>query len=162
MGLLKAAWRSVDRLLGSIVCAILLALMAITFADVVGRYVFNSPLPGTAELTELGMGVLVFAGLPLVTAARGQITIDLFDRFLTAAVQRVLDVGIALLSAAVLAVFAWRIGAEAVHRGGFGDITTYLHLPIAPFAWFMSVMAALASVLCLAQACAARPESGRA
>lgn len=126
--------------------------MALTFADVAGRYLFNSPIPGTAELTELGMGVLIFAGLPLVTARRGQITVTLFDRFIPPAALRFLDGAIALFSAAVLALFAWRIGADAAYRGGFGDMTTYLHLPIAPFAWFMSAMAALSMALTIVQA----------
>ena len=130
----------------------LLALMALTFADVVGRYAFNSPIPGTAELTELGMGILIFAGLPLVTVRREQITVSLFDRFIPRSVAPLLDALIALVSAAMLGVFAWRIGAEALYRGGFGDMTTYLHLRIAPFAWFMSAMALLSMVLTLAQA----------
>ena len=152
MRLLKAAWLQVDRLLAVVVCAMLMALMALTFADVIGRYLFNSPIPGTAELTELGMGILIFAGLPLATASRGQITVSLFDRLIPASLLPVLDGLIALFSTVVLGVFAWRIGADAAYRGGFGDMTTYLHLPVAPFAWFMSAMALLSLVLTLVQA----------
>lgn len=126
--------------------------MVLTFADVAGRYLFNSPLPGTAELTELGMGIVIFAGLPLVTATRGQITVTLFDRFIPERAASLLEGLVAVFSSVVLAVFAWRIGAEAGYRGGFGDMTPYLHLPIAPFAWFMCAMAALSMVLSLLQA----------
>jgi TRAP-type transport system small permease protein len=131
---------------------VLLALMALTFADVAGRYLFNSPIPGTAELTELCMGILIFSGLPLLTAARGQITVTLFERFMPSSALPAMDGAIALFSACVLGVFAWRIAAEASYRGGFGDITPFLHLPIAPFAWFMSGMAVIAAVLTLMQA----------
>jgi len=145
--LLKAAWLQVDRLLAVTVCAMLMALMALTFADVIGRYLFNSPIPGTAELTELGMGILIFAGLPLVTASRGQIRVSLFDRLIPASLLPLLDGLIALFSTVVLGVFAWRIGADAAYRGGFGDMTPYLHLPVAPFAWFMSAMAVWSMIL---------------
>lgn len=132
----------------------LFALMALTFADVAGRYLFNSPLPGTAELTELGMGIVIFGGLPLVTARRSQITVTLFDRFIPERAVSIMDGLIALFSSVVLAVFAWRIGAEAAYRGGFGDMTPYLHLPIAPFAWFMCAMAAASMLIVLLQAAA--------
>lgn len=140
------------RALKAVVCAMLMALMLLTFADVIGRYLFNSPIAGTAELTELGMGILIFAGLPLVTASRGQITVSLFDRLIPPSVLPFLDGAIAIFSSVVLGVFAWRIGADAAYRGGFGDMTTYLHLPVAPFAWFMSAMALLSMILTLVQA----------
>ena len=45
---------------------VLFALMAMTCIDVVGRYFFNSPLDGATELTQLMMGLIVFAILPTV------------------------------------------------------------------------------------------------
>jgi len=44
-------------------------MMVLTFVDVVGRYLLNRPLRGAFELTELGLVVLIFAGLPLVSHA---------------------------------------------------------------------------------------------
>ena len=44
-------------------------LMLITFVDVVSRYLFNLPLRGGFEATELMLLVLIFAGLPLVSHA---------------------------------------------------------------------------------------------
>jgi TRAP-type C4-dicarboxylate transport system permease small subunit len=149
---LTGAWLPVDRALGAAVCATLFALMVLTFADVAGRYLLNSPLPGTAELTELAMGIVIFGGLPLVTARRGQISVTLFDRYIPERALPLLDGAIAVFSTVVLGVFAWRIGAEAWYRGGFGDMTPYLHLPVAPFAWFMCAMAALSMVLAFIEA----------
>ena len=42
-----------DRALGACAAILLFCLMALTTADVIGRYVFNSPLRGAFELTEL-------------------------------------------------------------------------------------------------------------
>ena len=59
--------RRADALLGVAASTILLLMMALTVADVVARYIFNRPLRGAFEVTELMLLVLIFAGLPLVS-----------------------------------------------------------------------------------------------
>src|SRR5712691_5124568 len=57
-----AAW--LDRVLGAAAAGLLFFLMALTTADVIGRYIFNWPLRGAFEITELLLLTLIFAGLP--------------------------------------------------------------------------------------------------
>ena len=45
-------------------------MMLLTFVDVVARYLFNRPIRGAFEVTELMLLVLIFAGLPLVSSRR--------------------------------------------------------------------------------------------
>ena len=59
----------IDAVLGMAASAILFVLMLVTFVDVVSRYLFNWPLRGAFEVTELMLLVLIFAGLPLVSHA---------------------------------------------------------------------------------------------
>ena len=47
-----------DRLLGIVAAATLFFIMALTCADVAGRYFFGAPIPGGFEITELAMGAL--------------------------------------------------------------------------------------------------------
>ena len=61
----KKAW--FDVALGAAASLLLLVMMLLTFADVLGRYVFNTPLRGAFEITELALLSLIFAGLPLVS-----------------------------------------------------------------------------------------------
>ena len=46
----------------------LFAIMALTFFDVGGRKLLDNSIPGSLELTELLMVVVIFAALPLVSA----------------------------------------------------------------------------------------------
>jgi hypothetical protein len=62
----------IDRVLGLVAAALLFGLMMLTAVDVVSRYIFNWPLRGAFELTELGLLVLIFAGLPLASR-RGEL-----------------------------------------------------------------------------------------
>lgn len=59
------------------ICMALMAAM--TVADIVLRYVFLSPLPGTSEHTQILMAVIVFAGLVLVTREGTHIVVSLFE-----------------------------------------------------------------------------------
>src|SRR5215475_2687646 len=58
-----------DRALGFSAAVLLFCLMMLTTADVVGRYIFNWPIRGAFEITELLLLTLIFAGLPLASRA---------------------------------------------------------------------------------------------
>src|SRR6476660_736194 len=68
-----------DRALGAAAAVLLFYLMALTTADVIGRYIFNWPLRGAFELTELMLLTLIFAGLPLASRADEHVTLDFID-----------------------------------------------------------------------------------
>ena len=53
-----------------------------TCIDVVGRYFLNSPLDGATELTQLMMGLIVFAILPTVCYREEHVSVDLLDLLL--------------------------------------------------------------------------------
>src|SRR5258708_13499759 len=71
-----------DRALGFSAAILLFCLMMLTTADVVGRYIFNWPLRGAFEITELLLLTLIFAGLPLASRADEHVTLDFIDMLL--------------------------------------------------------------------------------
>src|SRR5215831_6816429 len=108
-------------------------MMALTFCDVVGRYLFNRPLKGAFEVTELILLVLIFAGLPLVSHADEHVTMDFIDRMLT---PRVLDVLVRVVHALVAALFfflTWQMWIKAGRIAGYGDTTDVLRITVGPF-----------------------------
>ena len=66
----------------SLLFIVLFAMVALTFCDVVGRRIFGKPIFGAHDLTEHLMAIMVFCGLPLVTAAAGHLSVDLLDRLI--------------------------------------------------------------------------------
>jgi TRAP-type C4-dicarboxylate transport system permease small subunit len=97
------------RALGTIAGIMILSMMVVTTIDVIGRDLFNVPLFGAFEMTEILMGLVIFAGMPLTSAAREHITVNLFES-VTPRRVRCLQAGAGdILSAAVAAVMAWRI-----------------------------------------------------
>ena len=123
--------------------AILFAMMALTFVDVVLRYLFNRPLRGGFELTELMLLVLIFAGLPLVSHADEHVTMDFIDRLLPARAARNLARGVHVLCAAVMFFLTWQVWLKAGKIGAYGDTTDVLRIIVAPFVYFMAAMIAL-------------------
>jgi TRAP-type C4-dicarboxylate transport system permease small subunit len=137
----------VDAALGVASSAILFALMLITFADVVSRYLLNWPLRGAFEITELLLLVLIFAGLPLVSHADEHVTMDFIDRMLPAPAVPVLIRAVHALSAAVMFFLAWLVWLKAGRIAGYGDTTDVLRIPVGPFVYFMSAAIALTGLV---------------
>ena len=135
------------RLLTFLLGAIVVLMMVLTTIDVVGRYVFNSPLPGTQEITQLLLALLVFAAAPLVTAERSHITTDLFDKVIKGRVRSVRNAIVFLLSALASAVLAWRFMEQASQMSSMSGATPVIRIPIGPFLYFCAVMAGVSALI---------------
>jgi TRAP-type transport system small permease protein len=139
--------RRADLLLGVVASAVLFAMMGLTVVDVVARYVFNRPLRGAFEVTELMLLVLIFAGLPLVSFSDEHATMDFIDRVLGACAQRWLERGVQLVNGAFMLFLAWLVWLKANRIWGYRDTTDVLRILYGPFVYFMAVTLALAGVI---------------
>ena len=147
------AWeRRADAALGMAASAILFCMMALTFVDVVLRYVFNRPLRGAFEVTELMLLVLIFAGLPLVTHANEHVTMDLIDRWLSARQRQALGRLMEAISAALMFVLTWLMWIKAQRIAAYGDTTDVLRILVGPFVYFMVAMILLSGLIHLYRA----------
>jgi len=142
------AWeRRADAVLGIAASAILFCMMLLTFVDVVLRYVFNRPLRGGFEVTELMLLVLIFAGLPLVSRADEHVTMDLIDRMLGEKARAALFRLVHLVCAAVFFGLTWLIWLKAGKVAGYGDTTDVLRIAVGPFVYFMAAMIGLSGLI---------------
>lgn len=136
---------------GGLAAVLLFAIMVMTFCDVVGRYLFDVPLPGTYELTQVGLGLLIFAALPLVTERAEHVAIDLIDKILTPVGHRQLGIVLGLVGAAVMfgvAIVVWRQGMKVAADG---LTTESLSVPLAPVVYFMAVCCVLSGIVLIRQ-----------
>ena len=137
----------IDAALGFGACAILFAMMSLTFVDVVRRYSFNKSIAGSFEITELLMATLIFAGLPLVSRREEHVTVDLIDHFTSPALQRVHRLVIEFLSGAILLGLGYLMWGKASQVASYGDTTTILTIQLAPFVYGMSVFLIVAGIV---------------
>jgi TRAP-type transport system small permease protein len=143
---LAAFLRRIDGFLGVIAALALLALMGLTCIDVLGRYLFNRPLQGGFELTELGMGALIFTSLPLVTLRRQHVRVDLID-ILPVRWRAFQHAFLDLIAAGCMGVIGWRLWLKAVDMAQAGETTATLQIPVYPLVYYMALMAFVTTAL---------------
>jgi len=136
-----------QRVLGGFAATLLFSLMILTLVDVIGRYVFNAPINGSYEITELLLAAIIFSALPLVSARDDHITVDLIDAFVPKFIAWLRDVAIAIVSALILAGISYKIWLKALESVRYGDQTAMLLLPTAPVFFFISLALGLSSFI---------------
>lgn len=113
--------------------ALLAAIVLLTVLDVARRYVFNAPLVGGLELTELAMLALVMLALPWCAATDGHVRIDVLDRALGERGRRLVNLVTDLIGLVVLAALAGNTAAKAADAYEFEDRANTLLVPLWPF-----------------------------
>lgn len=143
-------WRWLDWALAAVVAVTLFFMMLVTFIDVVMREILPGAFPAADELTKLSLGLLVFAALPMVTSRREHVVITLFDPLFGPRGLAWKSALMNLISAVVVGILCWRLVFLAERFGEYGDRTTFIAAPLAPFAWFMVATAGWAALILLA------------
>jgi TRAP-type C4-dicarboxylate transport system permease small subunit len=140
------------RAFGAVAALALVGMVLLTCIDVIGRYVLNRPLTGAFELSEMAMGALVFASLPLVTLRRQQVTVDLFDRILPAAWRPAQDAVANIVAALCVGVIAWRLWIKASDMMRTGETTATLRIPVYPLVYYMALLSFLTALVIVVMA----------
>ena len=117
----------------------LVAMTAVTVIDVAGRYLFNRPLLGALELSELLMVFLVFGAFAVTELRNGHVDIDVVVTRLSPRGQALSETFAALLSTAFWGAITWRTALHAENVWRAGETTPNLGLPISPFVWLAAI-----------------------
>lgn len=121
-------------------------MMCLTVVDVVGRYVFNSPILGAFEITEFLVLIIVFSFLGYAQAKKSHVTVDLFfDRF-SRKKRTVVAVFNYAGGIALFFIIAWMGFEKAVESFHTGEKPLNLSIPNFPFVFFLSYGAAIVCV----------------
>ncbi|MDQ0314209.1 TRAP transporter small permease [Amorphus orientalis] len=126
---------------------LLFAMMILTVVDVIGRYLFTAPVPGAFEATEVMLVLIVFVGMPIVTGRQEHVSVLLFYDRAPAALVPVLRILSRVLTAVALGVAAWLLYEKGVELAAYGDTTVLLRIPLAPVAYAMAALSAVATVV---------------
>lgn len=142
-----AGMRAVDavaRGLSLIACLFLFAMMVLTFSDVIGRYLFLSPLPAAYEIVSLIMPAIIFFALPLTILRNVHVTVDLLDGFVPSWLARYQGILTNLFGAVALGLVSWRLNVRSRDQYEFQEVSDELVLDLWPFSAAMSVLCAVA------------------
>ena len=136
--------------------AALLAMMVLTFVDVLGRYAFNAPVFGASEMISYLLATTLFAGLAVVSGERSHISVTLFDAWLDRKAGRWRLWVVQAFSLAALAMIAVELFRHGSRMIRVQTATIVLDWAMWPLAMAMAAMAVAGVVLLLTASSRAR------
>lgn len=123
--------------------ALFIPLLAlVTIIDVVGRYIFNHPLAGALEISDLVMAVIIFLTLPYSVFLKAHIKVDLVVKKLHQRKQQILELSTSILSLSFVSLVFSQSIRIAINK--WGSYTDQLHIPtfyvalLVPFGCLLS------------------------
>ncbi len=133
-----------SKMLHSVAMVVLMLLMFLTVGDVIGRYLvgrlpFFQPIPGTFELTEFMLVIIVFAAIGYAQIRGDHISIEIMVSRLSPRIQGIIGCITNFLSLAMFSLVTWRAVVYARHLFSAQDVSGVLKLPVYPFLIVVSI-----------------------
>jgi TRAP-type C4-dicarboxylate transport system permease small subunit len=114
--------------------------MILTAADVLGRDLFNHPIPGVTELSQYLLAVIILLGLAYTQQIRAHVGVSVLTSRLAPFTQSAFNAATSLLSLFLSIILVWQgwvVGAEE------RTVSDMLRIPQYPFRLLVAVAAFL-------------------
>jgi len=111
-------------------------LMLITTFDVLGRVFFNKPLPGTLELSEYMLAIIILLGAAYTQQVKGHVGVDFITSRFSPRGQMICKILTDLASLVIIAIMTIYGYSEGIHETAVSD---QLRVPQWPFKVLVAV-----------------------
>jgi TRAP-type C4-dicarboxylate transport system permease small subunit len=111
-------------------------LMLLTVGDVMGRSFFNKPIPGTFELSEYMLAVIVLLGAAYTQQVKGHVGVDFLTSRFSPRTQAFLQAVTTFAGLLVIGILVWQGYLEGIHEKTVSD---QLRVPQWPFKLLVAV-----------------------
>lgn len=113
---------------------ILIGMMLLTSADVFLRYVFDSPIIGALEFSEMLMIGVVYLAIAYVQQKKGHVKVDFLVDKLSERERLSLELGLLVLALAVIGLLAFQSTVTTIESWRIWDVAPgIVHFPYTPF-----------------------------
>ena len=136
-----------ETLCGLLAGVALFATMVLTFFDVLGRKFLDHSIPGSLEMTELMMVIVIFGALPLVSERGEHIVFDSLDSIWPTWLRNLQGRLVHLVCATALLALGWLMVQTGHDFVASGEITAQLGIPKSPFIYGMGVLCAFTGII---------------
>ena len=137
---LKKSIQKINHWVAGVGACFLIPLMLITAADVVGRDLFNHPIPGVIELSQYLLAVSILLGLAYTQQVKGHVGVSILISRLSARAQIMMNLFGTLVGLFLFVLLAWQglvIGLEEK------TVSDMVRVPQYPFRLLVAVAAFL-------------------
>lgn len=134
---------------------VLIAVIIMTCISIIGRGLVPfglSPIHGDFEWVEFGVGLAIFAFLPLCHLEKSHAVVDLFESAYSPLMNRILGLLADFLMLVISIIIAWRLWLGMIDMKGYGEVTFILQFKVWPFyaACFVGALAfVLIAIFCV-------------
>ncbi len=140
---IKEGVQIINRFIAGVSGFFLLPLMIITAVDVVGRDIFNHPIPGTVELSQYMLAVFILLGFAYAQQMKAHVAVSIFTSRLPHRAHLILNIITTLLCVFISCVLIWQGWVVGIEERTVSDM---LRVPQYPFRLLVAIAAFL---LCL-------------
>ena len=137
---LREMLQKINRWVAGVGACFLIPLMLITAADVVGRDVFDHPIPGVIELSQYLLAVSILLGLAYTQQIKGHVEVSMLTSRLSAGARLILRLFGILVSLFLFVLLAWQGLVVGLEEKTVSDM---LRVPQYPFRLLVAVAAFL-------------------
>jgi TRAP-type transport system small permease protein len=130
---------------------LLVALMLLGVIDVVGRYVFNKPVPGAMQIQMLLMGAIIFLGWVYSQNVKEHVMVDIFTPYYPARLLKILNIVGLFVAAVIFGMIAWQNGVIAAADIQNDRLIPDLYIPVGPFKFVVVLGASITCIICVTQ-----------
>lgn len=129
----------INKAMSVVAMAVLCLMMVLTTIDVMGRYLFDKPVQGTFELTEIMLATIVFCSLAFCQFSKGHISVDIVVSRFSKKSQKTIEMLNYIVTLVVLGLIAWMSFQNGMMLKNTMDVTMILGIPIYPFVLLVSL-----------------------
>lgn len=139
MGLYKKVVYTIGRYTGLLSMVLIIPMMLLIVANVIARYVFNSPINGAAEISVTVM-VMLPLGIGWCAIENRHIMIDEIIKRFPPRTTAIIDSITLLATLGISAIVTWRLMLSAMYEFKYQTIISLLvRVPAYPFWWLMVI-----------------------
>jgi TRAP-type C4-dicarboxylate transport system permease small subunit len=130
--------------------AIVFAMLA-TIVDVLGRWLFHTPIPGAWDLVTVSFAIIVWGPMALAAIKGSHVALTTLVDKLPRSPRLVLDLIIAIVTSGVMGILGWRLLMFGIYLWGIKSWSGVLKIAYAPFVYFAAFACALMALVFLAR-----------
>jgi TRAP-type C4-dicarboxylate transport system permease small subunit len=140
---------SLSTFLNSIAGFVLVAMMFLTSLDVALRYLFNSPIPGSIEISQYMMPIVISFGLARCAREKGHVSVELLISRLSGRKKAFMNSLINIFFFTLFGLITWQSFLRAIGMITSGLKSEVLAIPIFPFVLTVSLGCGVLSLVAL-------------
>ncbi len=131
--LVRAPIYRLTKMINAVGMAVLAVMMFLMALDVILRYAFNKPIPGSLENTQFMLAIVVSFGLAYTAMNKGHVTIDLLTSKMSPRIRFYFGTLNSVFSLVMVGLITWQLTGYGHMMQSANITSSVLRTPVYPF-----------------------------